>query len=196
MPHPVYLLGNLGNIAQGLSVSRYRDDEGKGVTKLVVNVKDLDNLYINHDLEKIQLSHTTKLERYTLNENDVIIAIRGSLLKSAVITKASERSIAGANVAMFKPNLNKVNPAYIAVLLRSEWMKRSLYRMPIVSSTTLRSIRVSEVRTIEIPLPSQKIQDEIANLYYLTEEYTKLTLQELEAKQQLTESVLISLLEK
>jgi type I restriction enzyme M protein len=196
MSHPVFFLQDLGeSIAQGLPVSRHRDDGG--VPQFIVNVKDLEKLYINHELEQVRLSNTASIHRYRLRKNDVVIAIRGSLLKSSVVIEASQESVAGQNVAFFRPkNLNQVNPGYIAVLMRSKWMEQTVYTLKKRSSTTLPSIRVSELRELKIPLPEIKVQNQIAQLFLSLEHYKELTIDALLARQELTEIALCHLLEK
>ncbi|MBD2102314.1 restriction endonuclease subunit S [Leptolyngbya sp. FACHB-261] len=191
-----YLFKDLGeSLTQGLSVSRYRDNGGE--SEFIVNVKDLEKLHIEHDLEQIKLNNTASIQRYRLRKNDVVIAIRGSLLKSSVVTEASEGSIAGQNVAIFRPkDLKQVNPGYIAVLMRSKWMEKLLYTPQKRSSTTLPSIRVSELRELKIPLPEINTQNQIVQLFLLFESYRELTLDALAARQELTEMSLFQLLDK
>ncbi len=193
MYHSVFLLQELGTIAQGLSVSRYRDSNG--ILESIVNVKDLENLYIDHEVEKIKLSSTASLQQHRLEKNDVIIAIRGSLLKSSVVTEASAGSFAGQNVAVFRPiSLEKVNPGYIAVLLRSKWMEQSLNVLQRRSSTNLPSIRISDLREIKIPLPEIIVQNYAGHLFLLFESHKKITLDALKAREELTEMALSQVL--
>jgi restriction endonuclease S subunit len=196
MTKPIFLLQDLGeSIGQGFSVSRYRDDGG--VSELIVNVKDLENLYIKHDLEKIKLNESATIQRYRLQKDDVVIAIRGSLLKSSVVTEASAGSIAGPNVAFFRPkDLANINPGYISVLMRSRWMEKILHTLQGYSSTTLPSIRVSDLRELKIPLPTINTQNQIVQLFLLFESYKELTLETLSARQDLTEMALLQLLDK
>jgi restriction endonuclease S subunit len=201
MVNPIFLFQDLGeSIGQGFSVSRYKDDEG--VSESIVNVKDLENLYIKHDLEKIKLNEiklneSAIIQKYRLRKDDVVIAIRGALLKSSVVTEISAGSIAGPNVAFFRPkDLTHINPGYIAVLMRSKWMEESLYTLKGNSSTTLPSIRISDLRELKIPLPTINTQNKIIELFSLFESYKELTLDTLSARQNLTEMALSQLLSK
>jgi restriction endonuclease S subunit len=195
MYHSVFLLQELGSITQGLSVSRYRNSNG--ILESIVNVKDLENLYIDHEVDKIELNGTASIQQHRLEKNDVIIAIRGSLLKSSVVTQASAGSFAGQNVAVFRPiSLERVNPGYIAVLLRSKWMEQSLNVLYRRSSTNLPSIRVSDLREIKIPLPVISIQNQINQLFILLESYEEITLNALEARKELTETAILKLFEE
>lgn len=193
MYHSVFLLQELGTITQGLSVSRYRDSNG--VFESIVNVKDLENLYIDHDVEKIELNSTASIQQHRLEKNDVIIAIRGSLLKSSVVTEASVGSFAGQNVAVFRPtSLERVNPGYIAVLLRSKWMEQSSNVLQRRSSTNLPSIRISDLREIKISLPEIIFQNHINQLFSLLESHKRIMLNTLKAREELTEMALIQVL--
>ncbi|PSN14029.1 hypothetical protein C7293_13355 [filamentous cyanobacterium CCT1] len=196
MSYPVHPLQDVGeSIFQGLSVSRYR--EKGGVSELIVNVKDLDSIYINQELETIEFSSTANIDRYRLRENDVVIAIRGSLLKSAVVTKTSQGGIAGQNVAIFRPkDVKIVSPGYIAVLMRSVWIKQTFLMLQQRSSTTLPSIRVSEIRSIKVPIPEMDIQNEIVQAFLLLEQYKSLSLEAIRTRENLIETFLAELLER
>lgn len=186
----------IGSITQGLSVSRYKSREGK--LEYIVNVKDLGSLYISQDsdLDQVSFDDKVNIERYRLREGDVVIGIRGTLLNSSVVTKALEGSFPGQNVAVFRAESQQVNPAYIAALMRSEWFKESANVLQKRSSTTLQSIRVSELREFVIPLPAMDVQKQIAQLFSLYESYEKASISALEARKELIEMSFFNLLEQ
>ena len=192
MPHQSVSLGKLVKIAQGFPLSRHRDDDGQSTP--VVNVKDLEKLYVEHEPENFSISSQGNVERYRLKAGDVVIAIRGSLFKSSIVTKMSQGSIAGQNVAFFRlPENNLVEASYIAVLMRSGLIEQIL-NLKRRSSTTLPSIRISDLRELKIPLPEISIQKQIVQLFLLSEQFAQKTLEVLAARQELVETTLYQLL--
>ncbi|MBD2083453.1 restriction endonuclease subunit S [Trichocoleus sp. ST-U3] len=195
MPHPTFALEELGQIFQGIPLSRYQNDQGS--PEPIVNVGDLEKLCLkNRDsLSQTQLK-VPDLKRYQLHTNDVVIAIRGTLLKTSVVKDEVQGSVAGQNVAVFRPKLNKVNPFYVAVLMRSKWLEQSLNILQRQSTTTLPAIRVSQLRTIEIPLPDLPTQNQIAQLFLLAERDAEIIREELETQKKIVEFTLFKILEK
>jgi len=194
MPHPTLAFDELGQIFQGITLSRYQSAEGSD--ERIVNVRDLDQLYLK---DKDSLSQTqldaSDIGRYRLHTNDVVIAIRGTLLKASVVKEEVQGSVAGQNVAVFQPKLDMVNPLYVAVLMRSEWLKQSLNVLQRQSTTTLPAIRISQLRELKIPLPELSIQKQIAQLFLSAEHAKKIAQETLEVRQKLIEFSLFQILE-
>lgn len=194
MSHPTFVLEELGQISQGITLSRYKDE--KGHVGRIVNVGNLEKLYIEGNLDKTQLS-TSNIERYQLLEGDVVIAIRGMQYKASVVTTEAQKSIAGQNVAFFRPySKEKIDSTYLAVLMRSEkWLEKSLNILNRQSSTSLRLIRVSELRKLRIPLPDMTTQKQIAQLFLTTERFIKNTEELLDTRKKITELTILQILE-
>jgi restriction endonuclease S subunit len=193
MTHPTFALEQLGDISQGITLKRYEND--KGSSERIVKVSDLKQLCLRDrdSLSQVQLK-VSNIKRYQLRTNDVVIAIRGTLLAS-VVKDEVQGSVAGQNVAVFRPNLDKVNPLYIAVLIRSKWLEQSLNILQRQSTTTLPAIRVSELRIIEIPLPDLPTQNQIAQLFLLAERNAEILREELDIKKNIVEFTLFQILE-
>jgi restriction endonuclease S subunit len=194
MPHPTLAFKELGQIFQGITLSRYQSAEGSD--ERIVNVRDLDLLYLK---DRNSLSQTllqaSDIERYRLHLNDVVIAIRGTLLKASVVKEEVQGSVPGQNVAVFRPKLDMVNPLYVAVLMRSKWLEQSLNILQRQSTTTLPAIRVSQLRIIEIPLPDLPTQNQIAQLFLLGERNAEILREELNIQKNIVEFTLFQILE-
>lgn len=194
MPHPTLAFKELGQIFQGITLSRYQSAEGSD--ERIVNVRDLELLYLQdrNSLSQTQLQ-ASDIERYRLHLNDVVIAIRGTLLKASVVKEEVQGSVPGQNVAVFRPKLDMVNPLYVAVLMRSKWLEQSLNILQRQSTTTLPAIRVSQLRELKIPLPELSIQKQIAQLFLSGEHAKKIAQEALDARQNLIEFSLFQILE-
>ena len=194
MSHPTFVLEELGQISQGITLSRYQDE--KGHIGRIVNVGNLEKLYIEGNLDKTQLT-TSNIERYQLLEGDVVIAIRGMQYKASVVTTEAQKSIAGQNVAFFRLySKEKIDSTYLAVLMRSEkWLEKSLNILNRQSSTSFRLIRVSELRKLRIPLPDMTTQKQIAQLFLTTERFIKNIEELLDTRKKITELTILEILE-
>jgi hypothetical protein len=191
MSNRVFPLDELVQISQGITLSRYRDD--KGAQERIVNARNLDQLYIKGDLSLEQLK-VSNLARYQLKTDDVVITIRGTPLKAAVVTAEVAGSLAGQNLAMLRPK-EDINPVYLAVVLCSKWLERSLATLYGQSSAT-QLISIAQLRKLQIPLPDLDTQEKIAKLFLSAERARKITLEALETRQKLTEFTLFQILEE
>ena len=189
MSNRVFRLDELVQISQGITLNRYRDDEG--VQERIVNARNLDQLYIKGDLSLEQLK-VSNLVQYQLKTDDVVITIRGTPIKAAVVTAEVADSLAGQNLAVLRPKEN-INPVYLAVVLCSKWLERSLTMLYGQSSAT-QLISIAQLRKLEIPLPDLSTQDKIAQLFLSAERARKITLEALETRQRLTEFTLFQIL--
>lgn len=195
MSNPVFSLYELVDISQGITISRYQDDEG--AQERIVNARNLDQLYIKKDdlsLERLTVPKP-KLVQYQLKTDDVVIAIRGTPAKAAVVTPEVEGSLAGQNLAMLRSKVKDINPAYLAVVLNSKWLEQSLATLYVQSSAT-QLITIAELRKLQIPLPDLATQNKIAQLFLSAERARKFTLEVLETRQRLTEFTLFQILEE
>lgn len=185
-------LEKLGQISQGITLSRYANDQGE--TYRVITVSDLEKLCIEDVKVQAQLA-LSDCERYKLLKNDVVIAIRGTILKSSVVTASLEGSVSNQNTVFFRSKLNEVNPLYLAVLLRSEYFEQMQSFKKRQSTTTQPSIKVAELRNLEIPLPDLYTQDQVAQLFLSIERAEEITLSAIQTRQKLSKIALFKALE-
>jgi|GEM_PF-2087247 len=190
---PLTPLGKLGQITQGVTLSRHASK--KGSTYRVIASKDLENLYVKEAQETVQLVTSEQIEKCQLREGDVVIVIRGAVLKASVVTAAMKGSLSNQNTVFFRPNSENIEPLYLAVLLRSSYFKPLLASELQRSSTTLAAISVSKVRTLEIPLPNLNTQKEIAELFLDAAEFRQVMLSKIDARQNIVEFSLLQALE-
>jgi len=177
---------NLGQVFQGITLRRYSNDSGKPYQ--VISVRDLENLYIETVHSESRLD-VPDIQRYRLQENDVVIAIRGDLLKSSVVTDATAKSVCNQNTVFFRQE-NKggqVNPLYLAALLRSDYFKQVVSANYQRSTSGLPAIRVSDLRDLQIPIPNSDIQNQLAQLFLSIEAVRTVTESALNSRQRLAQ---------
>ena len=177
-------------IFQGITLSRYRDE--KGSPERIVNLRDLEQLYVTEDLCVEKLS-VPNLYKHKLNTGDVVIAIRGTPLRASVVTERLQGSVAGQNLAVLRLSQEKVNPVYLAVVMRSEWLARSVEKYYALSTGT-QLIKLTQLRKLKIPLPDLATQGKLAQLFLSTERANRITLEKIETRQKQTEFILSKIL--
>ncbi len=178
---------------QGLSQNRYqsdRDDREEWLNR--INASDLERLEIKNDPNNPlkQVLVQVPKSQYLLQVGDVVMTLRGTPLKAAVVMKEVEGAIAGQNLAVFRPQ-PILDSVYLAVLLRSQWMKSKLAKF-YMQSTGTQLLKLSQLRELQIPLPDLETQQKIGKLFLKIEEANQIALQEIKTRQNIAEGILVN----
>jgi Type I restriction modification DNA specificity domain len=187
MPPRLFQLQSLGQVSQGIPVGRYANPQGDSYP--MITATNLEELYIKEAQSHTRLS-IPDAGRYQLRYNDVVIAIRGSLLKSSVVSQSVEGSVSNQNTVFFRSQAKAINPLYLAALLRSEYFGQLPFVRERQSTTNLPTLKIADLRKLEIPLPDVQTQHEIAELFLALEQVKKVTLSMLEIRQTLANTAL------
>jgi restriction endonuclease S subunit len=75
--------------------------------------------------------------------------------------------------------------------LNSEWFKQQL--ASIANLSTVKLISISQLRKLEIPLPSLELQEKMSDLFFELEKLKQLSLNVLQIRQQIVEEKLFQL---
>ncbi|WP_332021090.1 N-6 DNA methylase [Kaistella sp.] len=115
------------------------------------------------DLEKTKWTNDEVPEDYFMEEGDILLSHINSiehLAKSAIFTGINEKVVHGTNLIRFKPNKSKVKPEFIASIFKSQKFidTAKTFAQKAVNQA---SLRVGDLKSIQIPLPPLSIQEEI-----------------------------------
>ncbi len=115
------------------------------------------------DLEKTKWTNDEVPDDYFMQEGDILLSHINSfehLAKSAIFTGISEKVVHGTNLIRFKPNKNKIVPEYASAIFKSGFFieKAKTFAQKAVNQA---SLRVADLKLIQIPLPPLSIQEEI-----------------------------------
>lgn len=115
------------------------------------------------DLEKTKWTNDEVPEDYFMDEGDILLSHINSiehLAKSAIFTGINEKVVHGTNLIRFKPNKSKVKPEFIASIFKSQKFidTAKTFAQKAVNQA---SLRVGDLKSIQIPLPPLSIQEEI-----------------------------------
>lgn len=191
MPVSTRPLGDLAHsIYQGASLTRYRQSEGE--EKRIVNIGDLGFLQTQGSLQNERLTHGGYVNN-ALQAHDLAVATRGTILKASVVSPEHAGAIAGQNLAVVRPKQESIYPVYLAGVLRSRHLQRAFERLS-MRSTTIKLITLKELGDLTIPCPPLSEQRVLARLFLEIETLDKLALESVQARRQLSEAAIGSLL--
>jgi type I restriction enzyme S subunit len=110
----------------------------------------------NHKLTVSQ-SKYEELTQYHLRLNDVLLGRRGEMGRCAVVTQNEVGWLCGTGSLFLRPNLEKINPFFLELLLSSDSIKR--YLENVSQGQTMANLNKTIVGTIPLISPSIEIQN-------------------------------------
>ena len=142
---------------------------GKAVTSLsdsgnigVINISDMTETGINYGSLGMIEDEERKISRYALEEGDVLITARGTVIKTAVFQKQSFTCITSANINVIRPT-GTLRGAYLKLFLDSPVggkLLKSLQR-----GSTVVNLNYKDLTELEIPVPPIQVQDALIAEY-------------------------------
>ncbi len=129
--------------------------KGKAVSKLgdignvsVINLSDIDETGIDYEhLKKIEAEEKS-VSRYLLQEEDVLIASKGTVKKIAVFTEQDVPVIASANITVLRP-VGDISGNYIKLFLESKLGQALLDETD--TGKNVMNLNTQKIISIEIP---------------------------------------------
>ncbi|EHJ56233.1 hypothetical protein HMPREF9318_00527 [Streptococcus urinalis FB127-CNA-2] len=137
-------LGDVVDCFKGKAISSKVEEGNYGL----INLVDIDALGISYDrLRTVNLPHR-QLLRYFLEEDDVLIASKGTVKKIAVFNQQDKQMIASSNITILRPT-DKIRGHYIKFFLETEVGKALLEEADHGKNV----INLSTKELLEIPIP-------------------------------------------
>ncbi|MCC5661446.1 restriction endonuclease subunit S [Nostoc sp. XA010] len=180
----------LHNSFQGILLNRYQDHQGELYS--IINVRNLEYIDVSGELSRVPIK-VFNLQHQVIC-GDVIVSLRGTSLKGSVVPSKIQGSLAGQNLAVLRVNPELIEPGYLAVVMRSQWLQKKIAPL-YMQSTGTQSLSLSQIRKLDIPLPSLVTQQQIIELFCATEKVTQIAQEMIVARQQLAESAFINVIE-
>lgn len=195
-----FSLGELGELCQGVLLQRYLSQPGAPGSQLlpVVHPRDLDFLMLEQSGLSSEYLLPSDSPAFSLQQNDILISVKGASQKAAVITASAVGAVATNNMALLRLHRGlkyPVSPLYLAGLLRSEAFQEELGRLYRISSNT-RSLSLKQLRKLLIPLPTLEFQTVFADAFFHLERFMLTAQSVLGARQTLVEHSLQQLLQQ
>lgn len=142
---------------------------GKAVTSLsdsgnvgVINISDMTETGIEYGRLGMIEEEERKVARYSLEDGDVLITARGTVIKTAVFQKQPFTCITSANINVIRPT-GTLRGAYLKLFLDSPVgvkLLKSLQR-----GSTVVNLNYKDLTELEIPVPPIQVQDALIAEY-------------------------------
>lgn len=147
-----YQVNNIAKISLKEVTEHFK---GKAVSKLssegnisVVNLSDMLEIGINYDgLKKIEADEDS-VQRYLLQEGDVLIASKGTVQKTAIFHEQDYPVIASANITVLRP-IADIAGGYIKLFLDSKLGQELLEETN--TGKNVMNLNTHKIVSIEIP---------------------------------------------
>lgn len=115
------------------------------------------------DLEKTKWTDDDVPEDYFMQDGDILLSHINSiehLAKSAIFKDVNEQVVHGTNLIRFKPDKSKIIPEYVSAVFKSDTFIDTAKSFA-QKAVNQASLRVADLKSIQIPLPPLSIQEEI-----------------------------------
>ena len=132
----------------------------------------------NHKLTVSQ-SKYEELTQYHLQLNDVLLGRRGEMGRCAVVTEKEVGWLCGTGSLFLRPNIEKINPLFLELLLSSDSIKR--YLENVSQGQTMANLNKTIVGAIPLITPSIELQNKF---FLIAEKIDKMKIQLINAKNQ------------
>jgi restriction endonuclease S subunit len=117
------------------------------------------------DVNEVRLPAIVRIhfagERHLLKAGDIVIGARGRSI-ACIITPDILPAVAASSVLVLRPSSPAVNSAFVAHYLNSRPGQAALARL--VSGAYIKTLRIAELTTLEVPLPSAETQARLVKL--------------------------------
>lgn len=153
----------------------------------IVRLSDVQNGKLKMEtISRYDIENNARINMYELQEDDVIISIRGNSLKTAVVPADDEDLLLSQNFIGIRCK-NKLNPDFLKVYLESPLGQYLLTNK--MAGTAIPTLSKKDIETLEIPLPSIEAQKQMMNQYnskemHVEEEIERLKTELMEMKLQ------------
>jgi restriction endonuclease S subunit len=164
-------LGQLVEMLAGISVpSREYLDESTKEGLVYVRISDInDGEIVGYAARRVP----RKYARIQLKEGDILLSMRGSIGKTALVSKQFEGAVPSSQLAVLRPKEHVVNRIYLLRALSSEVVQRQLDR--IKTGAIISYVSIVDLKRVVIPLPELDDQLKIVRKFEELERQYKAT---------------------
>lgn len=157
----------IANICRGALLKANQIDEISSTQEThyqYISLAHINNNIINDELPYLT-NIGSNLEKYCVQNNDILLSKNGIPYKVAIISNLdkNKKILVNGNFYIIRVNEEKANPYYIKALLESELGTKLL--KTISAGATIPNISIENLKKLIIPLPDLESQNKIVNGY-------------------------------
>ncbi len=121
---------------------------------------------VEQQLSQIEIAEGKGIQRFLLQEGDVVLLAKGNSIRAGYVTEqiAKLKVIASANFIVLRPNRNELLGEVLVAYFNSPSGQSVLEALS--TGAAIKNINLSNIRKMEIELPSLSKQHEIAELFH------------------------------
>lgn len=180
---PKVRLGEITEISRGIQPPRDSLREGEELTHKIINPADLGEEGIDFaNLSKISLRRFKGLDRYTVQQGDIVISARSSDIKITVIPEVKEKIVISHNLLKIRvTGTDKIDPRFIKIFLESPMGQYYLIRND--RGAVMHVILPRDVEDVLIPVLPIVKQKQLVGKVEKAEQEKKGSIEKAERKQ-------------
>ena len=171
-------------VKRGLS-SYYNDAEGAIVH--LINIRDIQQGRVILDtVENVGVKETSALVSSTIEENDLILTIKGNTFKSAVADKSVKGFVISANLIAFTLD-KEITPHIVSAYLNSAIGQKELQAR--AGGAVQKALNMKSLLDLEIPILPISKQQVFSRYLSLSQEYDELLVKEQELRRKINSAI-------
>lgn len=186
------ILGDIADILPGVSLQGKGIKTGASQELGVLNIRNIDlgSLQLSN-LETLSVPSVLKFERYAVKPGDVLLTMRGSKIKSAVVPQGVEgKLIISKNLAAIRIRDNQnITPDALQIYLDSAEGQQALF-LASRTVTGLIALSVKDLASIQITIPSLQIQKRLYEIVKAFREFDKANREAMEIREKVTNQLI------
>lgn len=155
-------LKDVAEFFRGYNISSKNVESASGEFRIVKLSDVQEGQLLLDDVARYDIENNARVDMYKLQENDVILSIRGATLKTAVISIDDESLLLSQNFIGIRCG-NQLNPDFLKVFLESPLGQYTLSNK--MSGTAVPTLKRSDIETLEIPRIPIEEQNEMMSAY-------------------------------
>ena len=158
----IYLLGNIADVQTGPFGSQLHQEDYVEFGTPMVTVEHLGNrVFTKQNLPMISDSDKKRLNKYVLNEGDIVFSRVGSVDRCSYVDNKHSGWMFSGRCLRIRP-CNVVYPLYLYYYFCMENTKQLIRNIAV--GATMPSINTKLMKNLEVPLPTMEIQQKIASI--------------------------------
>lgn len=164
-PKKIKDIGTVFNGYQYVSKNLTELEPGIGNVS-ILKITNIDEGSIDYDSMASANIDESKINKYLLQENDILLTSKGTVLKMAVVTDINVRKIIPHNnLLVIRITDKAVNPLYVCNYLNSTTGK--IFLESVLTGSVIKNVNKSGLLELPVPILDEDTQEVIANRYLI-----------------------------
>lgn len=181
-------IGAVASVSLGVTSARLVEKEDLPKVP-IINIKDIEygEILPPEMLDKVRVMVPANQALYA---GDLLVSVRGTLLKTAVVSSSHDGSLATGNFAVLRPKVGMVLPEVLQMVLQSESVRAQLLGQ--ATGSVIKGLQVGALRAIRFRCPPLPLQKELAELVRVSEAQFRVASRLAEERRDLARAVVAS----